>query len=1222
MKRKKNNSIRASALRISLSVTLISVSVILLAIAAPNNTRKPPRQVTTTSQSSGVATSGTFAPAIATPSPTPCSKIAFGSTRDGNNEIYIMDADGSNQTRLTNNPATDLLPSFRKDGSKIAFQSDRDGNVEIYVMDANGSNQTRLTNNSARDSEPSFSPDGSKIVFESNRDGTSQIYVMNSDGSNPIQLTSTSGSNSEPSFSPDGSKIAFVSGRDGEGDIYVMNADGSNQTRLTSNSVANGTPSFSPDSSKIAFSSLRDGNFEIYIMDANGSNQTNLTRNLANDSGTSFSPDGKIAFQSDRDGNGEVYVMNADGSNQTRLTNNPASDGAPSFSGCSSTVLIGLEVTQGVQDLNNSVPLVEQKKTFVRAHVKNLSVNPIFASASLTAKDTATGDILGTIPNSNVGGQIAIPRNPSRASLNDSFLFEVPFAWRRETVEFSFAGNELPFACEAGGDECSKVTVTFQPVDPLSMKFVQLTYKDAAGIDHTPTQADLTRVMKEFLGRYPISYLDTVTQATRTNFDACLGSSVAPNMRKELNDLRNSDCRSGPCKDFYQGLLADQAACNPPTTHNGEGDLPGHASAVFVTTDDTTPRIHEQGHVMGFKHTTYTGGEICEDFFGFQTPCTQLEGGGTLSLSKEPYALDTVYGFDVNNSSPQKIYPAETADFMSYGRPRWPSRVNYGLLFEQFALSASPGADVKLKQNGVLANQSVIIDGIIQFDGPTGQIGSVIVNTTPATITLPSPGEYSIRLENSQGTELARYSFNPDRGSENLSAGIISLLLPWDANARRIVLLHNEDVIDSREASANSPTVNVTFPNGGEVLSEPSATFTWTAADSDGDVLSYTLEYSADNGTTWETLAINWNSESFTVDVTKLHGSNQALARVTASDGFNCAQTQSLGTFSVPDHAPTADVSSPEDNRLYVGEQMIILEGTGSDVEDGALDGSRLAWTSDLNGPLGTGTSLAINAMTLQEGTHTITLTATDSTNHAGNASISISIFRARPALPATLSVSPVELTFRLTPGQTATQTLAIRNEGDGDLEWSAGADQPWIHLESASGSTPYNLDIMVDATGLTLGEYSGQVTIDAPGAVGSPQVVTVNLIVQPEPSPTPTATATATPTATATATPTPTPSVTPTVTPTPTPGPITLSVEKRKVRGINTVRLTWSGATSANIDVYRNGRPPLATVPNTGSYTDSTGDTGRARYRYRVCEAGTSICSNNATVTFGGPPP
>jgi hypothetical protein len=90
----------------------------------------------------------------------------------------------------------------------------------------------------------------------------------------------------------------------------------------------------------------------------------------------------------------------------------------------------------------------------------------------------------------------------------------------------------------------------------------------------------------------------------------------------------------------------------------------------------------------------------------------------------------------------------------------------------------------------------------------------------------------------------------------------------------------------------------------------------------------------------------------------------------------------------------------------------------------------------------------------------------------------------------------------------------------------------------------------------------------------------------------------------------------TPTPTPTPTPGPITLSASGRKVGGINTVRLTWNGATSTNIDVYRNSMP-IARTADDGSYVDSTGDTGRARYRYRVCEAGTQTCSNIATVTF-----
>jgi hypothetical protein len=88
------------------------------------------------------------------------------------------------------------------------------------------------------------------------------------------------------------------------------------------------------------------------------------------------------------------------------------------------------------------------------------------------------------------------------------------------------------------------------------------------------------------------------------------------------------------------------------------------------------------------------------------------------------------------------------------------------------------------------------------------------------------------------------------------------------------------------------------------------------------------------------------------------------------------------------------------------------------------------------------------------------------------------------------------------------------------------------------------------------------------------------------------------------------------TPTPTPTAGPITLSARKKKINGINSVHLTWSGATSTNIDVYRND-VLIATTPNDGQYSDSTGDTGQAQYVYRVCEAGTSTCSNDGTVTF-----
>jgi len=152
-----------------------------------------------------------------------------------------------------------MNPAWSPDGSKIAFASDRDGNHEIYVMNADGSNPTRLTTHMSFDGKPSWSPDGSKIAFMSERSGVSHIYVMNADGSNVVGLTTFSGYwDGLPAWSPDGSKIAFV--RPVECDdyysschnIFVMNADGSGQVRFETRSH-DSEPAWSPDGRWIVF---------------------------------------------------------------------------------------------------------------------------------------------------------------------------------------------------------------------------------------------------------------------------------------------------------------------------------------------------------------------------------------------------------------------------------------------------------------------------------------------------------------------------------------------------------------------------------------------------------------------------------------------------------------------------------------------------------------------------------------------------------------------------------------------------------------------------------------------------------------------------------------------------------------------------------------------------------------------------------------------------------
>ena len=245
-------------------------------------------QATTTAQA--LATANAQARASAT-APAQAGHIAFVSNRDGlGAEIYVMNADGSGQTRLTNNIADDWYPSWSPDGRQIIFLSDRDGDIEIYIMNADGSEQTRLTNSPGSEWLPSWSPDRSRIAFSDNRDGNVEIYVMNADGSGRTNLTNNPANDWAPSWSPDGRRIAFVSDRDGNNEIYVMNADGSGVTRLTNNPASDQVPSWSPDGKRIAFASNRDGNFEIYVMNADGSGVTRLTNNPAYDMEPSWSP--------------------------------------------------------------------------------------------------------------------------------------------------------------------------------------------------------------------------------------------------------------------------------------------------------------------------------------------------------------------------------------------------------------------------------------------------------------------------------------------------------------------------------------------------------------------------------------------------------------------------------------------------------------------------------------------------------------------------------------------------------------------------------------------------------------------------------------------------------------------------------------------------------------------------------------------------------------------
>jgi Tol biopolymer transport system component len=251
--------------------------------------------------------------------------------KTGTIAIWLVNADGSNQRRVTGTVLDNTGPAWSPDGTEIAFARNDGGTFQLFTIEPTSGGLKQLTTGPRDKYEPIWARDGERITYSSGPLRQSTLTRLDVKTKRSQAIATQAGTTGNPALSPTGA-IAFASKVKGDSEIVVVGSQGGNRRTLTENSVADLDPDWSPDGKRIAFTRDRDGNYDIYVKEVATDKVTRLTTNPAEDAEPSWSSDGQhIAFVSTRSGNYDVFVMNADGSNQTNLTRDPRTDLAPDW---------------------------------------------------------------------------------------------------------------------------------------------------------------------------------------------------------------------------------------------------------------------------------------------------------------------------------------------------------------------------------------------------------------------------------------------------------------------------------------------------------------------------------------------------------------------------------------------------------------------------------------------------------------------------------------------------------------------------------------------------------------------------------------------------------------------------------------------------------------------------------------------------------------------------
>lgn len=656
-----------------------------------------------------------------------------------------------------------------------------------------------------------------------------------------------------------------------------------------------------------------------------------------------------------------------------------------------------LEVVQTIQDLRNRIPLIADKRTFVRFHAR--------ADAGVHH----TRAFLRVLAGGGNGGALLSPLNPNaivrplpvRINQDESFLFELPTRFTRGTITLEGELNPHDQPRErARANNTLRTTVTFEERAPIHLVLYRVSYllngaTQIAGEAHADALLDwLERV-------YPIPSLsvDLRTYHHATGVPWCETVNAVLRVKRYWDDLTGDI----PPRTRYYGMVSDGggkagfmrgcaagipsfAASGPTGTGQWGWDTDGSYGDWYGG--------HEIGHSWGQAHTGW-----CDDINPF---------------SRYPYpnarisaALDgnaAVFGFDAGTRA---IYEPTWTDLMSYCRRQWISDYNYRNLLDAIELNILDLLEGRTAATAARGPQWVVTGGL-DLDSGRVELAPLFVVPDAALDTAPA-GDHAVVLRSGRGAELGRHPFavaavdegpphpdDPDPQPRRL--GHFSVLVPYVEDTARIDIEGPGGVLHTVRAGLATPAVELLSPNGGEVLDGETIPLAWIASDADGDPLTFNLQYSADDGATWELVAQNLTGDRAALDAENVRASDAGRFRIWVSDGLHSGSDESDGPFTVPNAGPTVEIVAPADGVTVAAGQTLALVARARDLDAGILDGAQLEWRSDRDGLLGQGRKLAIAELGV--GRHTITVRADDGDGGTASAAVRVVVVADLSELP------------------------------------------------------------------------------------------------------------------------------------------------------------------------------------------------------------------------------